>query len=75
MYINEKLIKNADLVVPFIGCPIGEPVSECPFISFWKEADTGKRIKQIEEKSEEELQQLRIFHKACILWKIDQLQE
>ena len=75
MYLNDKLIKNADLVVPFIGCPIGEAVPDCPFVSFWKEADTGKRIKQMESISDEELNHLRIFHQSCLLKKLEQIQE
>jgi len=75
MYLNDKLIKNADLVVPFTGCPIGEAVPNCPFIAFWAEKDTGKRIKQMESISDENLNHLRIFHQSCLLKKLEQLQK
>lgn len=75
MYLNDKLSKNADLVVPFIECPIGEAIPDCPFVSFWKEADIGKRVKQMENISDEDLNQLRIFHQSCLLKKLEQIQE
>lgn len=74
MYLNEKLIKNADLVVPFVRCPIGDAVSNCPFIAFWAETDTGKRVKMIEDINDNDLDQLRNFHQTCLLKKLEQME-
>jgi hypothetical protein len=75
MNLYEKHKKNADLVVPFLGCPVGEAVPECPFIVYWTEKDTEKRIRQMEKLSEEELTQLRTFHRTCLVKKLEQNQE
>ncbi|MGE0021062.1 MAG: hypothetical protein AB7S72_15420 [Draconibacterium sp.] len=75
MYLYEKHKKNADLVVPFVGCPIGEAVSDCPFIAYWTETDIEKRIRQMDKLSDEELSQLRVFHQRCLLKKLEQTAE
>ena len=75
MSFTEKNIKYADLVVPFTGCPVGEPVNDCPFISYWKIEDTVERIQQIEKVPEKELDKLRSFHRKCLKVKIDHERE
>lgn len=75
MLFNEKIIHNADLVIPFNGCQFGEPVSDCPFIKFWDVEDPDERIGHIATLREGELEKLRTFHRECILAKVKHAQE
>ena len=63
---TEKLRQYADLVVPFTECPFGEPIHDCPFIVFHRIGDESKQIAEINLHSEEELDSLRAFHRACM---------
>ena len=63
---TEKIRKNADLINPISGCPFGDPVAECPFIPFYEIKDERKKIEQIEVISQNELDELRMFHRACM---------
>ena len=75
MFLDDKYIKYADLVVPFNGCPLGNPVDDCPFIKYWDVQDPAERIQLIATLSEEGLDNLRTFHRKCILKKVKQFQE
>jgi len=70
MNLTERNIKYADLVVPFSGCPIGNPVDDCPFSKYWKTDDTSNRIILIENLTENELDNLREFHRECLMKKV-----
>ncbi|WP_321373413.1 hypothetical protein [uncultured Draconibacterium sp.] len=72
MNLSEKSIKHIGLVVPFTCCPIGEPVSECPFIPFWKNNSRKDNEELIEKLPEEELEKLQTFHDKCLRKKIEQ---
>lgn len=65
-FYTEKLRQFADLVVPFTECPFGEPISNCPFIPIHQVADEYKQIEQINQYSEEELDNLRAYHRDCM---------
>ena len=71
MNFTKKNKEYVDLVVPFTCCPIGEPVEDCPFISYWDIKDLAERIRPIEELSEEELDNLRAFHRKCLIEKVE----
>jgi len=75
MLYNEKIIDNADLVVPVNGCQFGNPVENCPFTKFWDMKDPDDRISSIESLSDKELENLRTFHRKCILKKVKQFQK
>ncbi len=75
MYFDDKFIKYADLVVPFNGCPLGYPVDDCPFINYWSVQDPADRIEPIAILPEETLDNMRTFHRKCILKKVKQIQE
>ena len=75
MYLDDKFIKHADLVVPFNGCAFGYPVDDCPFKKYWNVQDPAERIEPIAILSEETLDNLRTFHRKCILEKVKQIQE
>lgn len=63
---TEKIRQNADLINPISACPFGEPIAECPFIPFYEIKDERKQIEQIEVIPQEELDELRKFHRACM---------
>lgn len=62
---TEKIRRNADLVVPVSACPFGEPVDNCPFILFHGMGNEREQILQIDLCPQEELDRLRLFHRAC----------
>ncbi len=67
MSINtEKIRQNADLVNPISACPFGEPIAECPFIPYYSKNDEREQIMQIEVIPQEELDELRKFHRKCM---------
>ncbi len=66
MYLNQKNIKNADIIGASMYCIFGEPVKDCPFIQVQKLNDSKQQIAQIEILSEEEQESLRKFHRECI---------
>lgn len=49
-----------------IACPFGEPITECPFIPYYRLNDELKQIGQIEVLLQEELDKLRTFHRSCM---------
>ena len=63
---TEKIRQNADLINPISACPFGEPIAECPFISYYALNDERKQIMQIDVIPQEELEELRMFHRACM---------
>lgn len=67
MSINTpKIRQNADLINAFSGCPFGNPISECPFIPYYELNDEIQQIMQIESISQEDLDKMRTFHRACV---------
>ena len=67
MSINtEKIRQNADLLVPISSCPFGEPIDECPFISYYALNDKQKQMEQVELIPQDQLEDLRTFHRACM---------
>lgn len=63
---TEKIRKNADLINPITACPFGDPITECPFIPYYGIKDERKQIKQIEVIPQDDLDELRTFHRACM---------
>lgn len=63
---TEKIRQNADLINPISTCPFGEPIAECPFIPYYALNDERKQIMQIDIIPQEELEKLRMFHRACM---------
>lgn len=63
---TEKIRQNADLLVPISECPFGDPIAECPFIPFYELKDEQKQMEQVEFIPQEELEELRKFHRACM---------
>jgi hypothetical protein len=61
-----KIRQNADLVNAMSKCPFGEPIAECPFIPFYEMKNERKQIEQIEVIPQEELDDMRRFHHACM---------
>ncbi|MCG6189852.1 hypothetical protein [Maribellus maritimus] len=74
MYLTEKKIKYADLVVPFMKCPFKKAEHDCPFIEYWKLASVEKQIQIIENLPEGELDLLREQHRLCQARKIKNAQ-
>lgn len=67
MSINtEKIRQNADLINPISACPFGEPIAECPFISYYTINNEREQIMQIDIIPQEDLDELRKFHRACM---------
>ena len=63
---TEKIRQYADLINPISACPFGEPITECPFVPFYKIKDERRQIEQIEVIPRRELDELRKFHRACM---------
>lgn len=63
---TEKIRQNADLLVPISECPFGDPISECPFIPYYELKDERKQMLEVEVIPQEELDELRKFHRACM---------
>ncbi|MGD9929376.1 MAG: hypothetical protein AB7U05_05115 [Mangrovibacterium sp.] len=61
-----KIRKNADLINAISACPMGEPVNDCPFLPYYQLNNERDRIMQIETIPQEELDQMRIFHRDCV---------
>ncbi|MEL7587960.1 MAG: hypothetical protein AAGU19_14725 [Prolixibacteraceae bacterium] len=67
MSINtEKIRQNADLINPISACPFGNPIAECPFLPYYELRNEREQIRQIDETPQEELNELRKFHRACM---------
>lgn len=63
---TEKIRQNADLINPISACPFGEPIAECPFIPYYELKNEREQIMQIDAISQEELDEFRKFHRACM---------
>ncbi|MDD2306098.1 MAG: hypothetical protein PHP53_15460 [Prolixibacteraceae bacterium] len=63
---TEKIRQNADLLVPISECPLGDPITECPFIPYYAMKDERKQMEQVEAIPQKELDELRKFHRACM---------
>lgn len=63
---NPKLKQNADLAVPASACPFGEPVAGCPFVPFYQLGDERSQILKIIDIPQEELDEMRKFHRECM---------
>ena len=74
MIFNEKFLQNADLVIPFRRCSLGKPVSDCPFIKYWNEEDFEEQLMLILTLPSEELDNLRRFHRRCMLEQVKRVQ-
>ncbi|TDO05367.1 hypothetical protein DET65_1283 [Sunxiuqinia elliptica] len=61
-----KIRQNADLVNAMSKCPFGKPVVDCPFISYYEMRNERKQIEQIEVIPQEQLDDMRRFHHACM---------
>lgn len=67
MSINtEKIRQNADLISPISACPFGEPITECPFLPYYELNNEREQIMQIDKIPQEELDELRKFHRDCM---------
>jgi hypothetical protein len=67
MSINtEKIRQNADMINPISACPFGEPIAECPFLQYYELNNEREQIMQIDVIPQEELDELRKFHRACM---------
>ncbi len=75
MLFNEKLMKNADLVIPFERCLYFRPVDNCPFVKFWTMDVTYEHEHPILVHSDEELEELRVFHRKCLVEQVKRAQE
>ena len=70
MNLSDKIKKYIGLVVPFTCCPIGEPIEECPFKTFWNET-SKKREDRIENMPEADLDELQKYHDKCLRKKME----
>jgi len=70
MLFNEKYLKNADLIIPFERCSFGKPALDCPFAKYWNSVDTDEENSPILILTNEELENLRIFHRKCMLEQV-----
>jgi len=75
MAFTKKNIAYADLIVPFIKCPLGEAVADCPFKDYWKMDNEDKQIDLVDQLPEEKLDELRAFHRECLKVKIQAARE
>jgi len=67
MSINtEKIRQNADLINPISACPFGKLIAECPFLPYYELKNEREQIMKIEVIPQEELDELRKFHRACM---------
>ena len=67
MSINtEKIRQNADLINPISACPFGEPIAECPFRPYYELNNEREQIMRIDKIPQEELDELRKFHRSCM---------
>ncbi len=50
-----KIRKNVDLINAFSGCPMGKPLDDCPFCTYYELNNEMEQILQIENIEQEEL--------------------
>ena len=66
-YLTAKNVENADLIAVFQRCPFGKPTDDCPFLPYHRLNDIEEQIRQLNALNEDALQQLRSFHRSCII--------
>lgn len=66
-YLTDKNVENADLIAVFQRCPFEEATGDCPFIPYHRLNDVEEQIRQLNTLDEDTLQQLRSFHRSCII--------
>ena len=71
MNLSEKSKKYIGLAVPFTCCPIGEPVDDCPFKTYWEEKLNAQWAKVIDRFPEDELDRFQKFHNKCLREKLE----
>ena len=73
-YLTAKNLENADLIAVFQRCPFEETTSDCPFIPYHQLNDVEEQIRQLNTLDEATLQQLRSFHRSCIVLRRNQME-
>lgn len=68
-------MENADLIIPFRRCSFGKPVTDCPFVLYWKVDELEEQEEPIINLSDKELESFREFHRKCMLKQIERVQE
>ncbi|WP_139249567.1 hypothetical protein [Mariniphaga anaerophila] len=68
----EKNIKNTDLIAVFQRCPFGEPTADCPFVPYHQLNNMEKQIRVLNTLDEATLEQLRSFHRSCVVERRNQ---
>ena len=73
-YLTAKNIENADLIAVFQRCPFDEATNDCPFILYHRLIDMKEQIRQLNTLDEATLQQLRSFHRSCVVVRRSQME-
>ncbi|MDX9882242.1 MAG: hypothetical protein RBS73_09260 [Prolixibacteraceae bacterium] len=73
-YLTAKNIENADLIAVSQRCPFEEVTRDCPFIPYHRLNDLDEQIRQLNTLDEDTLQQLRSFHRSCIVVRRSQME-
>ena len=73
-YLTDKNIENSDLIAVFQRCPFEEPTNDCPFIPYHQLNDVEEQIRVLNILDEDTLQQLRSFHRSCIVVRKSQME-
>jgi hypothetical protein len=75
MYLSEKNIQYADLLMAFIKCPFEKADDDCPFEQFWKQSNVEKQLSSLQNLPISELDQLQKHHRICLLNKVRRIRE
>jgi hypothetical protein len=75
MYLSEKNIQYADLLMAFIKCPFDKADDDCPFEPYWKLSDIKKQLNTMQDLTIEELDRLQKHHRICLLNKVRRIRE
>jgi hypothetical protein len=73
-YLTDKNIENADLIAVFQRCPFEETTDDCPFVPYHWLNDVNEQIRQLNTLDESTLQQLRSYHRSCIVVRRNQME-
>jgi len=73
-YLTAKNIENADLIAVFQRCPFEEATNDCPFAPYHQLNHVEEQIRQLNTFDEATLQQLRSFHRSCIVMRRNQIE-
>lgn len=73
-YLTDKNIENADVIAVFQRCPFDEATRDCPFIQYHQLNDLEEQIRQLNTLDKDILQQLRSFHRWCIVVRRSQIE-